>query len=332
MSRPRPDASARERVLRALSQAEGPRAPDITVASGDMLEPGFALDAVGRDWLAAGGDVQVVHAAAEVRFDLPLEAMRARNLGGAENALDLARSLGSRLARFDHVSTAYVAGDRRGVVLETERDVGQTARNPYEASKLEAEGAVAEAVTQGLPATVHRPSIIVGDARTGRASSFKVLYWPLGLYARGRFRTVFGDPLCRLDIVPVDFVVDAMQAAFREPATLGATLHLCAGPDRESSIGEVAELAREVYQGRPLRYVSPAVYRWARPWVRPVLRVLRPDVARKGGVYLPYLERNPSFDTRERETLLGIAGPRPPLVQEYFRTILAAAQAANFGR
>ena len=60
-----------------------------------------------------------------------------------------------------HVSTAYVAGERRGRARERQGDIGQDFRNTYERTKLEAEQVVHDS---GLPAAIVRPSVIVGDA------------------------------------------------------------------------------------------------------------------------------------------------------------------------
>lgn len=339
LSRPKPgeDEEALQRRLQAVVEhtAAGTSTATMTVASGDIREPGLGLSTRGQDFLAAAGDpIQVVHGAAEVRFDLPYPEMRRQNVEGTLAVLALARRLADqgRLHRFDHVSTAYVAGDRSGLALETEIDVGQRCRNDYERTKLEAEVQLAQARAEGLPLTVHRPSIIVGDSRTGKASSFKVLYWPLKLYARGRFRTVFGRPDCTIDVVPVDYVADAMSALFASPAATGRVFHLTAGPERQATIASLVALTERIYQGKPVRYLDPDFYfRWLRPFLRPLLLLLRPDVAERGGVYLPYLKANPSFDVTQASELLAPLGIAPPPVESYWEVILRYARDTNFG-
>lgn len=338
MSRPKPgeDEAAVARRLEGVVEhtAPGTSIRNLLVALGDLQEPELGLSARGREFLASGESIQVVHGAAEVRFDLPYPVMRAQNVEGTKAVLDLAQRLHGegRLTRFDHVSTAYVAGDRPGLALEGELDVGQRSRNDYERTKLEAEVMLAEARAAGLPITVHRPSIIVGDSRTGKASSFKVLYWPLKLYARGRFRTIFGRPDCTIDVVPVDYVADAMLALFGLPAATGRTFHLTAGPARQATISHLVALTERIYQGKPVRYLDPDFYfRWLRPFLRPLLLLLRPDVANRGGVYLPYLKANPSFDVAEASRLLEPLGIVPPPVESYWETILRYAKDTNFG-
>jgi thioester reductase-like protein len=87
--------------------------------------------------------------------------------------------------------------------------VGQRFRNTYEQTKAEAEALVRSRLGS-LPGVILRPSIIVGDSRTGVTSSFKMMYWPLKIYSRRLWRTVPGYPDAVLDIVPVDYVARAV--------------------------------------------------------------------------------------------------------------------------
>lgn len=330
--------AARARLLLVLSKTDpGVSAELLTVAFGDVTEPELGLSPEAARWLEAGGrdPVQLIHGAAEVRFDLPWPVMHAQNVVGTENVLAFARGLAERgrLHRFEHVSTTYVAGDRTDVAGEGEVDVGQTPRNNYERSKLQAEVVVEKARADGLPVTVHRPSIIVGDSRSGRASSYKVLYWPMKVYARGRWRTMFGRRDCAIDVVPVDYVADAMVRLFELPEATGRTFHLAAGHERQSTIGELAGVAEVIFGRGPVRYVDPDLYmRWLRPIVRPILRLLRPDVAERGGVYLPYFRSNPTFSVTEATRLLAPHGITPPRVLDYFDRIVRFARDSDFGR
>lgn len=328
-------AAARTRIDEMIDKTAADVSREkLEVAFADVTEPDLGLSERGTAWIAQQPRVHVIHGAAEVRFDLPYEVMERQNLHGTQNVLALVRRLANedRLARFDHVSTAYVAGNRDEVALESEIDVGQKNRNAYERTKMLAELEVKTAIDEGLPIAVHRPSIIVGDSRTGHASSFKVLYWPMKVYARGRWRTLFGRRDCTVDAVPVDYVADAMLHLIQTDESLKKTFHLCAGVEREATIEELVKMAQEVFDQKPVRYLDPDIYfRWIRPWLLPILRLLRPDVANKGGVFLPYLRHNPRFSTEQADRLLGPAGIRPPKVIDYFGIILRYAQRSDFG-
>ena len=143
----------------------------------------------------------------------------------------------AQLRSLAYVGTAYVAGERTDLVRESELAVGQSYRNTYEQTKAEAEALVRSRLGS-LPGVILRPSIIVGDSRTGVTSSFKMMYWPLKIYARRLWRTVPGYPDAVLDIVPVDFVAAAVaRLAFDEAAlgSDGAPVRRAAGQRHHSS-------------------------------------------------------------------------------------------------
>jgi thioester reductase-like protein len=170
-----------------------PRHERLTAVAADIERPGLGLDERTADAVADEATT-VVHCAASVSFDYDLDRSRRVNVDGSRHVLELAERCAERgdgLERLSYVSTAYVAGTHRGLFSEEELDVGQEFRNPYERSKFEAETLLRERA-DGLPLQVLRPSIVVGDRRTGRTSSFNVLYGPLKAFARGKLPAIPG--------------------------------------------------------------------------------------------------------------------------------------------
>ena len=141
------------------------------------------------------------------------------NTGGALRMLELSREIAERgrLRRHLHVSTAYVAGRFGGRFLETDLDVGQRFRNTYEESKFEGERTLGEHAGE-LPLLIVRPSIIVGDSRTGWTSAFNVIYWPVRAFSRGLMDEIAIDPDGVVDIVPIDYVGARGARAAARPA------------------------------------------------------------------------------------------------------------------
>jgi thioester reductase-like protein len=257
----------------------------------------------------------VLHCAASVSFDMPLEESRSVNVEGTRRMLDFARSC-TRLERFSYVSTAYVAGEPERLFHENELAVGQRFRNSYERSKFEAELAL-RTEGAGLALQIFRPSIVVGDSGTGRTSSFNVLYGPLKAFARGKVPAIPARRDAPVDIVPVDYVADRVH----ELVTHGpdGTFHLVAGRNA-TTVGRLLEMSSEQL-GRPQpRVLSPALYRrWVHPWLRRKYRGLR-----RMEVYFPYFTMRVRFDDRR----LG-PGPR---VESYFHRLVRYAEAARWGR
>jgi nucleoside-diphosphate-sugar epimerase len=325
--RNRAGQSARQRADSFIPLAERSR---VQVFSGDVSQPNCGLDPAAYGRLSAE-TTRVIHSAATVRFDHSLDEARRINVEGTRHILDFAD--GAReLRSFAYVGTAYVAGERSGLVRENELAVGQSYRNTYEQTKAEAETFV-QARLASLPGVILRPSIIVGDSRTGVTSSFKMMYWPLKIYARRLWRTVPGYPDAVLDIVPVDFVARSVAQLLFDEAALGCTVHLCAGPRASATIQQVAHRAMEYFNGPEPRFVDP---RFFFAVVRPLLFLSlwgrKRRVLRDGRAYRDYFTMRMQFDTSNAERLLQPAGVSPPPVLDYLDRLFHYCVASDWGR
>jgi len=171
--------------------------------------------------------VEIWHLAALSHLDAEPGAIRRVNVEGTRGVLELARAA-RRLRRLNHFSTAFVSGTRQGVILEEELEMGQRFRNPYEESKARAEVLVRRAMGE-VPATVFRPSIVVGDSRTGEIDRFEGPYYLAILLVTSPLAVPLplpGDGVAPLNVVPVDYVVAAALAIGRNPEGVGATVHV----------------------------------------------------------------------------------------------------------
>jgi nucleoside-diphosphate-sugar epimerase len=302
----------------------------VEVFSGDVSHPRCGLDAILYDRLSTE-ITRVIHSAATVRFDHTLEEARAINVEGTRHILDFAGSA-RQLKSFAYVGTAYVAGERSDLVRESELAIGQGYRNTYEQTKAEAEALVRSRLGS-LPGVILRPSIIVGDSRTGVTSSFKMMYWPLKIYARGLWRTVPGYSDAILDIVPVDYVAAAVARLLFDEGARGCTVHLCAGVHGSATIQQVAQRAREFFHGPEPRFVDPKLFFAV---VRPLLYVAlwgpRRRVLRDGRAYRDYFTMRMQFDTSNAERLLQPAGIAPPPVLDYLDRLFHYCVASEWGR
>jgi long-chain acyl-CoA synthetase len=302
----------------------------VEVYTGDVGLPNCGLDAAANEPLSAQ-TTRVIHSAATVRFDHTLEEARRINVEGTRRVLDFAAAA-PNLRSMAYVGTAYVAGERSGLVRESELAVGQSYRNTYEQTKAEAE-ALVRSRFESMPGVILRPSIIVGDSRTGVTSSFKMMYWPLKIYARGLWRTVPGYPDAVLDIVPVDFVANAVARLAFDDAAIGSVVHLCAGPRGSATIQQVARRAAEYFNAPEARYVDPRLFFAA---VRPLLFMTlwgrKRRVLRDGRAYRDYFTMRMQFDTANAERLLAPAGICPPHVLDYLDRLFQYCVASDWGR
>jgi thioester reductase-like protein len=201
-------------------------AADHEILEGDVAQMHLGLS--GTEYRRVATSVtDVWHLAAVSYLGAERSLFRHVNVEGTRNVLELARA-SRRLKRLNHFSTAWVSGDRVGVILEDELDMRQRFHNAYEETKFRAEVLVRRVMGE-LPATVYRPSIVVGDSRTGEIDRFEGPYYLAILLVTSPLAVPLplpGDGAAPLNVVPVDFVVDAALSISRNPAGLGKTVHV----------------------------------------------------------------------------------------------------------
>ncbi len=325
--RDRASESGQQRADSIVPPTERPR---VQVYSGDVSQQNCGLSEAAYQYLRAE-TTRVIHSAATVRFDHSLDEARRINVEGTRRVLDFAIGM-NQLRSLAYVGTAYVAGERADLVRESELNVGQSFRNTYERTKAEAEELV-RSYSGSLPSMILRPSIIVGDSRTGVTSSFKMMYWPLKIYARRLWRTVPGFPEAVLDIVPVDYVASSVARLIFDEAALGNTFHLCAGPRGSATIQQIARRAAEYFQVTEPRFVDPRLFFAA---VRPLLFMTlwgrKRRVLHDGRAYRDYFTMRMQFDTSNAERLLEPAGICAPPVLDYLDRLFHYCVASDWGR
>jgi thioester reductase-like protein len=321
-----------ERTLLGLFGPEHPYAGRVIAVRGDLTHSGMGIQ-VGRDRFA-GQTSEIVHAAASISFGLDLQSARAINVDGTRRMLEFAEHCQARggLRRFSHISTAFIAGDVPGCFSEDDLDVGQRFHNTYEQSKFEAECLVARAYPQ-LPTTVFRPSIIVGERDSGWTAAFNVIYWPLRAFSRGTYPVLPARRDAPVDVVPVDYVADAIFALSQSREAEGSTFHLTSGA-QASNVGDMVELATAFFKRPVPRMVDPSLYRHM---MHPLLvRIAGDERFRRelaqSEVYFPYLAMRARFDDRRcRVALRGSNIAAAPL-PAYFDRLIQFAVAAQWGR
>ncbi|MBW2734403.1 MAG: SDR family oxidoreductase [Deltaproteobacteria bacterium] len=235
---------------------------------GDVTSMDLGLS--GKEYRRLVEDVSCIHHMA-ARFHLGSKAslVEQLNVGGTRGVLELALEC-AHLRRFCFWSTVHVSGDREGVVMEEELDVGQRFRNVYEESKFEAEKVV-RSMSRRVPVTVLRPGIIVGDSQTGEIGRYDGPYHLAAVLMHSPFDLQLplpgrGDG--PLHLVPVDYVVDAAYALARMDGTVSRTFHLVdPAPLSARSIFEL--VAERAHRKVPSAVLPSAVARLLLrlPWV-----------------------------------------------------------------
>ncbi|MBR1633498.1 MAG: AMP-binding protein [Lachnospiraceae bacterium] len=308
------------------------------------------FDAVGRQVVPIPGDFTVsrlglpralcqtlwnettlaLHAGAEIGFQKNRRALDATNVHGTRQMLSFASKM-KRLRRFVHISTAYVAGQQNGAILE-DAPMGTTFSSLYEKSKAQAERLVR---ASSLPFSICRPGMIVGRSDNGWIKSFNTIYYILKLLLLGKLPVLPIRPETPLNIVPVDYVADAVaRIGFSEDA-LGKTFHLTCPKDAVPQAGELVRYVRHWAK----RHLS---VRLPRPVFAPV-----PSLKQVGLLYnrketnrhknfltnfltlLPYFYGGQDFDRTNTDELLG---SYPLRWQDFIDPLLTFACRKNFMR
>jgi nucleoside-diphosphate-sugar epimerase len=234
------------------------------------------------------------------------------------------------LAEFHYVSTAFVCGDQAGPVDEEAYDWGHAFHNEYEQSKYEAERLVRQA--PGLRSTVYRPSVIVGDSRTGHTSTFHGLYRFLSLAdrlagprpANGRRRLDLRLPFQGdegRDLVPVDWVARAIARLVNRPECHGKTYHLVA--EERTPVGVIRDVAEEALGIDGVRLAGRGPLQAPTPLEEMFLGQLQE--------YWPYLDGDPVFDRRNTRAALPDL-PAPRFDRALLTRLIRYAASAGWGR
>jgi len=321
-------AHARERLRSVLRLVGNESLTDeVRILQGDTRQPLLGLGRAVADELheVLGS---IVHCAACTSFSTKFDTeLWETNVGGVANLLDF---LGGSQVPLYYVSTAYVAGNRRGLVYEHELEQDQQFNNTYEQSKCQAERMVRDAIAAGaIRASIFRPGIIVGSATHGSITQFLNFYSFLRFIDMASSRKkadpgyirVAADPDGTKNLVPVDWSARALWSIIEAEGPCSRTYHLTS----PSPVSHVSLLlwANQFLGARSLR-------------IRLVER-LNGDASALEGMchgafshYQPYLYGEPLFDRTNTDRALGECVPFPEVGPEFFHTLLAFARAQRW--
>lgn len=314
-------AELARRRAREIETREPLCAGRIRLVEGDITRPGLGL----ADAAAMQGDVsEIYHLAAVYDLSVPRTVGMKVNVEGTRHMLDFAEDCPG-LSRFQYVSTCYVSGRYAGIFREADLVKGQRFNNFYEETKFLAEVDVRERMKQGLPATIYRPSIVVGDSATGATQKYDGPYFAIRWLLKQpgvAIMPVVGDASrTRLNLVPRDFVISALTYLSGLPEAVGKTYQL-ADPD-PLTIDEILKaIARAT--GRVLvRVPLPAgVAKKAIDWVPGVYKLMQiPSSA------IDYFVHPTYYDTTNTVADLAGTGIQVPPLRSYLPTLVSFMKA-----
>ena|SRR6188472_599728 len=242
----------------------------------------------------------IVHSAAVTEFGRPQSLYQRINEGGTKRILEFAQDSLPSPIPVVHISTAYVCGNRHGIVLEDELEAEQEFANAYERSKFNAELLVREAAAKGLPAAVVRPSIVVGSSRNGVTREFSNIYVLLKLIADGQLSIIPANYDAVLDLVPIDYVADFIaEVTGRVQEAAGKVFH--AVGEAPLTLRECGDVLAEYPSFRVPRFVPPQSFDPDR--LSPIERRYYERVL---VLFEPYLRRHVVFSADQAQGFSGM--------------------------
>ncbi|MBK9493025.1 MAG: Fatty acyl-CoA reductase [Alphaproteobacteria bacterium ADurb.BinA280] len=311
--------------LKELVERMGWDAKRVVPVTGDLSKPKLGVSAAQLKSLH-GKVKQVFHLAAVYDLSASAEAQIGPNIDGTRHAVQFAESVGAKC--FHHTSSIAVAGYYAGVFREDMFDEAENLDHPYFRTKHDSEKIVRE--TCSIAYRIYRPGVVIGHSKTGEIDKIDGPYYFFGLIKKLRgvlppWMPTIGIEGGRVNMVPVDYVVDAMDHIAHKPGLDGGVFHLTDPSPRR--IGEVLNLfARAGHAPQMSMRVDARMFSFVPAPVRMALANLAP-VKRFAGMVLKdlgipkevlgFINYPTRFDNRDTERALKGSGIRVPELEDY---------------
>jgi thioester reductase-like protein len=300
--------------LKNIAADSGKPISDFAILQGDITQPHLGLNLSDLETARSHSTV-LFHLAAIYDLAVARDVAMRVNVEGTRNVNQFAGSL-SELRHYHYISTCYVAGKRKGVIYENELEHAAGFRNYYEETKYLAEMEV-DQLKSDLPITIHRPAVVCGDSQTGETVKYDGIYylihyllkWPSLLSTFN-----IGNSDVSLNLVPVDFVVEAISALARDPLSIGKTVQL-ADPKPLTTRQLFNTIARSI-ANKEARITLPASV------VQTSLMLpLAPRITDLPHSAVPYFFLKQTYDTAQATKLLVPHGISCAPFESYVKTI-----------
>jgi len=293
--------------------------------AGDLLQPRLGVSKADIARCKDSID-HFFHLAAVYDLAAPADAQIAANIDGTRNALALAKAL--KVGHFHHFSSIAAAGLYEGSFREDMFEEAENLDNPYYQTKHDSEAIIRAEST--LPWRIYRPAIVVGDSNTGEMDKIDGPYYFFKLIQRIRralpqWAPMLGVEGGRLNIVPVNFVVDAVDHLAHHAGLDGQTFHLT--DPTPMRVGELLNtIAKAAHAPTMSMFVNAALVGFIPQNVRKSVMALAPirrltqaimkDLALPPDV-MSFINYPTRFDSRNATRILDAAGITVPRFEDY---------------
>jgi nucleoside-diphosphate-sugar epimerase len=298
-----------------ISKNTGTPLENFAVIEGDITKPDLGMDADDAATVRYE-TTDVFHLAAVYDLAVDRDLANRVNLEGTKNVNKFVRSI-QHLRRYNYISTCYVAGKRKGPIREDELEHDKGFRNHYEETKYLAEMEV-EKLKADLPVTIFRPSVVVGDSETGETAKYDGIYY-LILYLRKApylLRAInVGNNDVKLNLVPVDFVVNAIAELSADDEAKGKTIAI-ADPDPLTTAELFDAIAYEMTGRRSEFAPPPKLVEWF------LSKPISPPITGLPTYGVPYFFLAQTYDSTVANELLARHDVKCPNFRDYVGNLL----------
>lgn len=214
----------------------------------------------------------IIHCAANIKLILPLKEARNLHFNGTKNIIELAKTC-KFLKRFNYLSTMEIAGNISGKISENFIKIKRNFLNTYEIAKSETEEYLQSEIKKGLPITIYRPSMVIGDSKTGKILKFSTFYYTLKeSVINPKAGIVPASDNFYLDIIPVDFVSESICELYNSSKSKNKVYNIVAGKNNSLkfknfvifSSRKISEITKK--PKTKIKFINPAL-------IKPLLKI-----------------------------------------------------------
>lgn len=315
------------------------RTSRFTPLQGDIRKPGFGL--LSRHLNTLRRSVrEIVHCAADTRFDRAIDEVRAVNVGGVENVIEFAAAC-PLLTRVLHLSTAYIAGRSLGRLPEALVTHHSRFSNTYQQSKYEAEHLISSHAWR-VPIAIARLSSVIGNAADGCVRQYNHVHQSLKLFPRTFVPVIPSDPDAWVDFIATDWMADALAWLFHFEFQPGVVWHLCGGESNSFRVDELLADTHRLFALHPrgqlfLPIRAPKLgdlseYEDYLERMRLQGSVLENELLRVLNYFLPHLGLPQIFENHVTMETLHPSGIVQPPVQQLYAGVVRWCLDTNWGQ
>ncbi|MEM9446047.1 MAG: SDR family oxidoreductase [Verrucomicrobiota bacterium] len=302
----------------------------IVLLAGDLSQKKFGLSNEQYKQLSYRV-THIIHSAGHVKLSQTLSEARANSVSLLENVLSFVNDCKHHeFKKVEYISTIGVAGKAPGTIPEKRLYNKHGFNNYYEQAKYECEERLFQEIEEGIPITIHRPSMVVGDSKSGKIINFQIFYYLCEYFSGAYSNGILPDTkLFKLDIIPSDYISKAVTISMDDDLTVGQIFHLCSGNQHAIILNDLNQLVEPSFQSQskkqPFVIKIPIdlmrLYAKVAPlWIR---NTKRKKALAASSYFLPYMKNVQIFNTIMTEKYFKEKNILIPNPKDYITPILS---------